>query len=229
MTATTSQQNIDNEHHIVFRELHSSKNFQKVWEESKLPSNFKLNEHTPLSVSCAGGNYDAVQYFIKQKVDVNDRATLFGYTPLMFASEIAHFNIIKLLLDNGADTGTFGRQAKSAPLVLLISNYENKGNKHDYWKCTDLLLENTSHRYHREALEETYYRDFKEVFLHLFNTNIIPFETISRVISPLIKQFSSTLDLKREIHKIWLTKEFYDKLGDDLSQNTNFLINKMKI
>lgn len=228
MTVSKIDEKTQEEYDKVFKTLQSSKDFQKVWEESKLPVDLKSREHTTLSISSMGGNYDAVKYFIEQGADVNARASSFGYTPLMFAAEIAHFNIIELLLDNGADTGTFGRQAKSAPLVLLISNYEIRGNTNDYWKCMDLLLEKTSSRYYREVLEETYYRDHKDIFLYILNKNSIPFKTISNVISPFMKN-SSPLDDERKIHKVWLTKKFYDKLETNLNQNTNSLNNKMKI
>ena len=147
----------------------------------------------------------------------------------MFAAEKAHFNIIKLLIKNGTKTKTFGRKEKLSPLTLLIANYENNGINHDYWQCMDYLLENTSSIYYKEAIEETYYQDFKEVFLYLLDKKIIPYETISNVISPLIKNFTPhSLGLKREIHKICVTKKIFDKLDSDLKQKMNLLNNNIK-
>lgn len=224
---------MNDEHHRLFNILRSSKDFQKVWEESKLPINFKFGEHTPLSIACVGGNEDAVKYLIENGADVNERAKPLGYTPLMFASEYAYLNIIKLLLEKGACTGTFGRQEKSAPLILLISKYETYDMngackpEPDYWQCMDYLLANTKPHYFKEALEETYYRDFKEVLVYLLNNSPIPFETISSVISSLLERYKNFPS--PEIAKVWNSMQFCDKLETNLNKEQNLLNKKIKI
>ena len=82
------------------------------------------------------GNKETVELFIKAGINVNDRDPVSGMTALMFAIAKGHDEIIKLLLDNGADvnvdahgttalTGAVAAERNIAVIKMLLDKGAN--------------------------------------------------------------------------------------------------------
>lgn len=66
-----------------------------------------------LHIAAMNGETRAINYFIAAGFDVNGRGDM-GHTPLHYAKTFKHAEVIKLLLENGADPdllNEFGRKA----------------------------------------------------------------------------------------------------------------------
>lgn len=65
------------------------------------------SERTALHLACLHGHLDVVQYLLKQSVDT-DETDMLGLTPLNYAQEGEHSEIVKLLIATGGTAKTNG-------------------------------------------------------------------------------------------------------------------------
>ena len=77
---------------------------------------------TLLQRMCAKGNFVEVKRLVEERQNIND-ADFAGITPLHEAALEGHYDITKLLLDNGADINIqSGQMDKDTPLIDAVSN-----------------------------------------------------------------------------------------------------------
>lgn len=87
---------------------------------------------TLLQRMCAKGNIDEVRRLIEEGQNIND-ADFAGITPLHEAALEGHYEITKILLENGADINIqSGQMDKDTPLIDAVSNL--------HYKVVQLLL-----------------------------------------------------------------------------------------
>ena len=59
-----------------------------------------------LHKACEKGNIEAVKQHLATGTDVNEKEKFTGYTPLIYAAEEGHKQIVELLIAKGADVNT---------------------------------------------------------------------------------------------------------------------------
>lgn len=78
---------------------------------------YRTEYGTPLTVAVEAQNFNTVVSFIAHGAKVNQPGTVWGAMPLHVASKRGSLNIVKLLVDAGADVNTLDR-SKSTPLIV---------------------------------------------------------------------------------------------------------------
>lgn len=93
------------------------------------------NGKTPLSCACTapGASREVVQLLIDSGAAVND-LDLTGYSPLLCALLTFKFDIVKILINQGAHLDVMTKDGNTAVHVVILSNNPAK------WECLDLLL-----------------------------------------------------------------------------------------
>ncbi|XP_064597658.1 putative ankyrin repeat protein RF_0381 [Liolophura sinensis] len=84
---------------------------------------YRTEYGTPLTVAVGAQNFNTVVSFIAQGAKVNQPGTVWGAMPLHVAAKQGNLNIVKLLIDAGADVNMLDR-SKSSPLTVACG----KGN-----------------------------------------------------------------------------------------------------
>jgi len=74
-----------------------------------------------LFVACSKGCLECAKYFIQNGSDVNEREPFYGMTCLHAAAYENYFDIVKLLLENGADP-TISCNLEGNPKAIDISS-----------------------------------------------------------------------------------------------------------
>lgn len=77
---------------------------------------------SPLSVAVAKGNYEMAQNFLEFGADINQVSQTMEMTPLMFAARYNNLELLKLLVDNGAETATKSKIGITALEYARLSN-----------------------------------------------------------------------------------------------------------
>ncbi len=78
------------------------------------------SESTPLGVAICKGDIETVKKFIEYGASVNEKSN--GLTPLMLAARYNHVEIIKLLLENGANLALEDERGFTALKYAELSN-----------------------------------------------------------------------------------------------------------
>ncbi|XP_038061254.1 ankyrin repeat domain-containing protein 17-like isoform X2 [Patiria miniata] len=73
-----------------------------------------------LSLACSGGYFELAQVLLKMNANVEDRGSKGDCTPLMEAASAGHVDIVKLLIDYGADVNAQS-SAGNTPLMYACS------------------------------------------------------------------------------------------------------------
>ncbi|XP_048739519.1 ankyrin repeat, SAM and basic leucine zipper domain-containing protein 1-like [Ostrea edulis] len=125
--------------------------------KSENPKERKIKEAVTVGaddfrMAVSRGNLDAIKTFIEKGYNVNTVLKC-GWTPLMYAANFAFPQIVKSLLDNGADP----HHHKDTYTVLMAACGSTSNNEDNILQCVDYLLErgvklNTHDRYHMSPL-----------------------------------------------------------------------------
>lgn len=78
------------------------------------------NSSTPLCAAIAKGDLEAVKKFIEYGVNVNETSN--GVTPLMLAARYNKVEMLKILIDNGAQVDTKDERGNTALVYATESN-----------------------------------------------------------------------------------------------------------
>uniref|UniRef100_A0A4W3I1D1 Uncharacterized protein n=1 Tax=Callorhinchus milii TaxID=7868 RepID=A0A4W3I1D1_CALMI len=100
----------------------------------KLAQSFALPGIEPRSLACEASVSEHLHHLVVTGVDVEIQFR-FGWTPLMYAANVANLEMTRLLLDRGADASF----AKSKYTVLMAA-CANRESEENVVKCVDLLL-----------------------------------------------------------------------------------------
>ena len=74
-----------------------------------------------LRIACENGNIDVIQRFINDGFDINQELDEYGWTPLIFASDNGHKEIVEMLMRAGADIEKADKYGWT-PLIVAINN-----------------------------------------------------------------------------------------------------------
>jgi len=80
----------------------------------------EMKSATPLATAIAKGDVETVKKFIEYGIDVNEKSN--GMTPLMIAARYNQVEIIKLLLEKGANLKLTDEKGMSALKYAELSN-----------------------------------------------------------------------------------------------------------
>jgi len=80
----------------------------------------EIKSATPLATAIAKGDVETVKKFIEYGIDVNEKSN--GMTPLMIAARYNQVEIIKLLLEKGANLKLTDEKGMSALKYAELSN-----------------------------------------------------------------------------------------------------------
>ena len=84
----------------------------------------------PLMRAAWNGRVEEVRRLLKEGANVNETISLLGYTPLLFAAERGHLDVIKVLLDAGADPNGVADMGHPrviiSPLITAMSRRNKK-------------------------------------------------------------------------------------------------------
>ena len=83
---------------VAFTDVSFAKNF----EFKTIKTEFAKPNTTPLCTAIVKGDIDAVKKFLQYDINVNESSN--GVTPLMFAARYNRIEIIRMLIEKGADT-----------------------------------------------------------------------------------------------------------------------------
>jgi ankyrin repeat protein len=61
---------------------------------------------SPFYVSCRNGHVKIAEYLLTRKADLNIRSQINGYTPISVAAEKEHLDVVRFLVQAGAETNT---------------------------------------------------------------------------------------------------------------------------
>lgn len=98
---------------------------------------------TVLATMCEKGRTGVVAKLIEAGADVNIPTGSIAITPVMRAAIEGHYDIMKLLVDNGADLNAVTAEHQTSALQLLINNaeYTCRDNPQRGRDCLQLLLD----------------------------------------------------------------------------------------
>ncbi len=85
---------------------------KRIIEENILVVN-TLKETYDIFHYCINGNYDKIKLYIELGFDVNRKDNENYQTLLEYASVNGHYNIVKLLIDNGANPNIYNKGVDS--------------------------------------------------------------------------------------------------------------------
>jgi len=89
---------------------------------AEIEAQSERTKDTALSLACTKGRYEVVDYLIKKGANKEHR-NVSDYTPLSLAASGGYVNIIKLLLQNGAEINSrTGSKLGISPLMLAAMN-----------------------------------------------------------------------------------------------------------
>ncbi|SFW68493.1 ankyrin repeat domain-containing protein [Cellulophaga fucicola] len=77
---------------------------------------------SPLSIAVAKGDYVTTFNFLKYGADSNEKSVATGMTPLMYAARYNNVKLLKLLIENGADTTVTSKIGYNALGYAKLSN-----------------------------------------------------------------------------------------------------------
>ncbi len=127
--------------------------------------------NTLLHTACANGHLEVAKYLLGKNVNV-DSENNGGETPLILACETKNEDLIKLLIDNGANV--FAKD--SAPIKRICSNglreiikYLIENSKKDKDEVLNTVLVSATSSYKDDIVDDLIcsgYRDFSEKTLH---------------------------------------------------------------
>ena len=101
-------------HHAAWYGMHDVIKFLVV-ERSQDVNARGFYDETPLGLACDGRHLKVAQFLLEQKVDKQTRCSL-DNSPLDHASYQGAVDLVRLLLDHGADVNAQGKKTKNTPL-----------------------------------------------------------------------------------------------------------------
>ena len=101
---------------VAFANVSLASNVSKITTSTQVV----VNTNTPLCTAIFKGDLATVKKFIEYGADVNEMSN--GLTPLMFAARYNKVDILKYLLENGADKTIKDDKGKTALKYAELSN-----------------------------------------------------------------------------------------------------------
>ncbi|XP_071482918.1 ankyrin repeat and KH domain-containing protein mask-like, partial [Diadema antillarum] len=89
-------------------------------EDDKLIQETNEEGESLLSLACSGGYFELAHVLLKMNANVEDRGSKGDCTPLMEAASAGHVDLVKLLLEYGADTNAQS-SAGNTPLMYACN------------------------------------------------------------------------------------------------------------
>ncbi|XP_015120124.1 ankyrin repeat and KH domain-containing protein 1 isoform X6 [Diachasma alloeum] len=104
------------------------------------------NHDTALTLACAGGHEELVEFLLSRGADIEHRDKK-GFTPLILAATAGHQKVVEILLNHGADIEAQSERTKDTPLSLACS-----GGR---FEVVELLLTRGANKEHRNVSDYT--------------------------------------------------------------------------
>ncbi len=86
-----------------------------IWMEHRTPAGM------PLLAAAFNGDIASVKMLLKSGENIDERDPKYGSTPLIYAAQAGHTDVVKLLLDNGADINAKTKLGQTALIQASLA------------------------------------------------------------------------------------------------------------